>query len=297
MVGEGTGHPMNFSVVTDWAPSFWESEGELGCADNGKGPPESHCRSGSFCVGSNLAASTPHRAFLWVREGAPFSLGGMGWVRIWSALSQVCKAAGPRRLLCLEGSWNESYSSEMFRAISPLSVSEREPEFPKAKASRGFHWSLLPSGFLQPRASQGPTATAPGCEPLRLNSTGAGGLSARPGVLKAARNVRWGLWHPRSMTVSGDQGQEKQREGVGVAMCMHTAPSPWCCCLWGWVWKSTGAYATSFFGMDMELGGRDPLARQSSALCRKIRFAHLFSCSVAHHGWVFKKPLPGLGQW
>ena len=47
---------MNCSVVTDWAPGFWESEGELGCADNGKGPPESHCCSGSFCVVSNLAA-------------------------------------------------------------------------------------------------------------------------------------------------------------------------------------------------------------------------------------------------
>ena len=61
----------------------------------------------------------------------------VGWVGFCtcSALSWVRQAPGPRRLQCLEGPCNESSSSEMFRAISSLSVSEWEPEFPKAKAS------------------------------------------------------------------------------------------------------------------------------------------------------------------
>lgn len=98
--------------------------------------------------------------------------------------------------------------------------------FPKPRPSEGFTDPSTRLGSFSSRASQGPTATAPGCGPRRQLHRGRG-LSARPGVLKAARNGRWGLWHPRSMTVSGDQGQEKQREGVGVARACTHSPQSW----------------------------------------------------------------------
>lgn len=66
----------------------------------------------------------------------------------------------------------------------------------------------------EPRASQDTIPPpAAGCRPPSSTPQKQGALSAHPGIRKAARNIRWGLWHPFSMTVSCARPRKTTRRG------------------------------------------------------------------------------------
>lgn len=76
--------------------------------------------------------------------------------------------------------------------------------------------------FHEPRAPQSTgTRLQAAVAPLRRS----GGLSVRATLAKAARSIRWSLWHPFSITVSCDQGQEKLQERGRHSAHAHTPQS------------------------------------------------------------------------
>lgn len=151
IVDEGWGHPLDCSVVALWAPSYLGqgvSVGNLSMQTMGRRwwPPESHCCSGSFCVGSSTAASSSHGAFVWIRKvilscrRVCLLPGPMTWWARWGWISGLLapqsgiQGSRPKGFKCSERSWNESYSGEMFWAISSLSICRWKQRFLKTKA-------------------------------------------------------------------------------------------------------------------------------------------------------------------
>lgn len=171
---------MNCSVVTDWAPSVWESEGELGCADDGWNLPRAIAAQGSPCVGSNLAASTPHSAS-YELEKVPFFLGGMGW-DFASAQSGT------------QGSWpTEASVLGGVLQMKAILVSCFEPS---------AHWGQwLSQSFPKPRPSEG--FTDPSTRLGSFSSEPASSYSTAPGCGATAAQLHRGrgpslarLWRP-----------------------------------------------------------------------------------------------------
>lgn len=103
--------------------------------------PESHCCSRSF-----MAASSLHGAFVWIRKvnlscrRVWLLPGPMTWWARWGWISGLLapysgtQGSWPKGFKCMERSWNESYSGEMFWAINSLSICRWKQRFPKTKA-------------------------------------------------------------------------------------------------------------------------------------------------------------------